>query len=123
MGLRPAVCGALFPGRQHVARRDDAQRVDAPAVGAQYAELEAIDAERLAAAWQPAELLHDEAGHGVEALLLGKLRSEELVDAGHAAHRELPLRLAADVLVVLDVELIVDLAHDLLDDVLDGAQA
>ena len=32
-------------------------------------------------------------------------------------------RLAADVLVVLDVELIVDLADDLLDHVLDGDQA
>ena len=57
---------------------------------------------------------------------LGQLRAEvlvELVDARDAAHRELPLAVAADVLIVLDVELVVDLADDLLDHVLDGAQA
>ena len=52
-----------------------------------------------------------------------RLRAEvfvELLDAGHSAHRELALAIAADVLPVLDVELIVNVADDLLDDVLDG---
>ena len=63
---------------------------------------------------------------GVEALRLREPRAEvvvELRDARDAAHRELRCRVAADVLVVLDIELVVDLADDLLDDVLDGAQS
>src|SRR2546430_14905862 len=108
--------------RQHVARRHHAQRIDAAPIGAQHAELEAIDARDLAAARQPAELLHEQAGDGVEALRLREPRVEVLVelrDARDAAHRELLFRVAADVLAVLDIELAVDLADDLPDDVLD----
>src|SRR4029077_16787439 len=117
---------ALFGGRLHVARREHTQRIDAAPVGAQHAALAALEARGLARARQPPELLHEEAGDGVHALLLGQVRAEVLVeflDARGAAHRELPLGVAADVLIVLDVELIVDVAHDLLDHVLDGAQA
>src|SRR2546430_14736707 len=112
--------------RQHVARRHHAQRIDAAPVGAQHPELEAADARALAAPRQPAELLHEQAGDGVDALGLREPRAEILVElrnAGDTAHRELCFRVAADVLVVLDVELVVDLADDLLDDVLDGAQS
>src|SRR5690348_12784869 len=67
-GPARAVRGPLFR-RLHVARRDHLQGVDAAAVGALHAELEALEAQALAAARQPPELLHDEAGDGVHALL------------------------------------------------------
>ena len=69
---------------------------------------------------------HQQTRHGIEALLLGEVRAEvlvELIDARDAADGELPLRLLADVLIVLDVELVVDLADDLLDHVLDRHEA
>src|SRR6516164_1360150 len=76
---------SLF-GRHDVARRGHAQRIDATAVGAYDAEFEPVDAGGLAAARQPAELLHEQPGDGVEALFLGKVRAEvfvELIDARH----------------------------------------
>ena len=47
----------------------------------------------------------------------------ELVDAGAAAYAELPFALATNVLIVLDVELVVDVADDLLDHVFDRNQS
>src|SRR3979490_3172750 len=102
--------------RPPAARRHHAQRVDAAPIGAQHTELEAIDARGLAAPRQPAELLHEQARDGVEALRFREPRAEVLVelrDARDAAHRELALGVAADVLVILDIELAGDLAHDL----------
>src|SRR5262249_16851039 len=119
------VAGQPLIRRYEIARRNHAQRIDTPAVGARDAELETIDVGRLAAPGQPAELLHDETGHRVEALLLGELRAEilvELVDPRDPADRVLVVRLLADVLVVLDIELIVDLTDDLLDHILDRDQ-
>ncbi len=80
-----------------VAWRHDAQRIDAAPIGARHAELESVDGGRLAPTRQPSQLLHQQPGHGIEALFLGELRAEvlvELVDAGDAAHRVLPVRLA-----------------------------
>ncbi len=90
-----------------------------------HAELERTERDALAAARHAPELLHDQPRDRVE-LALGQLGVEvlvELVDAGAAPHAELPLALAADVLVVLDVELVIDVADDLLDDVLDRDQS
>src|SRR5262245_23891230 len=79
--LSGGAAGGSFIGRgQHVTRCQHAQRIDAAAVGAQYAELEAVDARGLAAARQAAELLHQEPGDGVDALSLGEVRAEELVE-------------------------------------------
>src|SRR5579863_1689858 len=120
-----AAAGGMLFGRQHVARRDHPQRVDPAAIDPHHLEFKAVDAGGLAAARQATQLLHEQTRNGVEALLLGEPRAEvfvELIDAGHAAHRELTLAVATDVLNVLDVELVVDLADDLFDDVLDGDQ-
>src|SRR5207253_7251141 len=71
------------------------------------------------------DLLHEEPRDRVDALGLREPRTEVLVelrDPRDAAHGEMPLGVAADVLVVLDIELVVDLADDLLDDVLDGTE-
>src|SRR4029077_535745 len=117
--------GALIGRRQHIAGREHAQCIDATAVGTLHPELEAIDAGSFAAAREPPELLQQQPRDGVDALSLRKMHSEELVellDARHATHGELGLGVTADVLIVLDVELIIDLADDLLDDILDGAQ-
>src|SRR5262245_37591379 len=72
-------------------RARDAQRLDAPAVGARDAELEAFDRHGLATPRQATELFHHEPGDGVE-LLVVELHAEvlvELVDARDAAHGEL----------------------------------
>src|SRR5581483_7160919 len=109
-----------------VARGNDAQGIDAPPVGTRHPELEPVDAGDLAASRQTPELLHQQAGNGIEALLLGQPRAEvfvEILDPGDPADRVLPVSLLADVLIVLHVEFVVDLAHDLLDHVLDGDQS
>jgi len=82
------------------------------------------DYDRFAAPRHAPELLHDQAGDGVE-LGVGQCRLEilvELVDARATAYAVLPIGIHADVLVVLDVEFVVDVADDLLDDVFDGHQ-
>src|SRR6185437_6432748 len=113
-------------GRRHVTGRYDAQRVDPAPVGSHDPELEPVDGCGLAAPRQPAELLHEQPRHRLEAFLLGKTGAEifvELLDSRHPADQEEALRLLADVLIVLHIELIIDLADDLLDDILDRDQA
>src|SRR6185437_3281038 len=113
-------------GRRHIMRRHDPQGVYPAPVGPRDAELETVDARGLPAPGQPPELLHEQSRHGLEAFLLREAGAEVLVeflDARHPADQEEALGLLADVLVVLDVELVVDLADDLLEDVLDRHQA
>src|ERR1700730_7854823 len=119
-----AVRQTLFR-RNDVLRRHHAQRVDTPAVGTGYPKLEAVDGCGVTSPRQAAKLFHEQTGDGIEAFLFREVRTEifiELVDARDTAHRELPLRLLTDVVIVLDIELIVDLADNLLDHVLDGDQ-
>src|SRR5690606_21574220 len=71
------------------------------------------------------ELAHDEAADGIE-LLVTEIGLEvliELLDRGQRLHREMPLAVAEDVYLVLDVVLVDDLAHDLLEHVLDRHEA
>src|SRR4029079_12580729 len=68
-----------FRRRQDVARRDDAQHVEAAPVGAQHLELQAAEHERFAAAGQPAEEVHREAADRV-VLLVAELAAEVLVE-------------------------------------------
>src|SRR5512139_66817 len=117
--------GDAVVGGRLVLRRGDAHGFHAAPVGAHDAELESVQLDRLATAWQPAEMLRDQPGDGVDGLV-GKRGVEEFVelaDARAPAHQELAVALAADVLLVLDVVFVVDLADDLLDHVLDGDQA
>src|SRR6185312_10892563 len=125
MGSGLAARRPLF-WRYDVLWRYYAQCVDTSAVGARHSELESIDGRGVASTGQATELLHQQPRDGIEALLFGEVRAKILVeffDAGDATHRELTLGLLADVVIVLDIELIVDIAHDLLDDILDRHQA
>src|SRR5205823_11459219 len=78
MAARLSARGPLVR-RQHVARRHHAQRIDAAPVGAQHPELETADARALAAPRQPAELFHEQARDGVDALGFREPRAEILV--------------------------------------------
>src|SRR6185437_37245 len=112
-------------GRRHVAGRYHAQGIDAAAIGSHDPELESVDGRGLPAPRQPAELLHEQPRHGLEAFLLREMGAKvlvELLDPRHATNEEEALRLLADVLIVLDIELIVDVADDLFDDILDRDQ-
>src|SRR6478735_9572751 len=122
---------ALFGGSDAVHggwslwRHRHAHRFDAATVGAHDAEFETLQHHRFAAAWQPAEMLRHQSRHGIDGGI-GELRAEilvEIADAGAAAYQELPVGLAADVLLVLDVVFVIDLAHDLLDHILDRDQS
>src|SRR5574340_1522425 len=87
--------GALFFRRQ--ARH--AHRVQATAVGAQYAEAEAVELHRLAAFGQMAEARYDETTDGIE-FLVREMRAEnlvEVIDLGCGLHAEHALLLADDV--------------------------
>src|SRR5262245_49690273 len=96
--------------RHNVARRDDAQHVDAAAVGTQNLECQPTRHERLAAPRQPAEIVHRQAADRVELLVaeLGAEERVELIDARLRLHRELALAFLADVEIVLDVVLVAD---------------
>ena len=71
------------------------------------------------------ELLHDETGNRVE-FVVRQLDTEVLVELGDrrcTADQKLALGLLADILIVLDVELVVDVADDLLDRIFDSHDA
>ena len=71
------------------------------------------------------EVFHDDARDGVESFVR-PLDTETIVEVGdrrRTAHDELALALFADVLLVFDVELVVDVADDLLDRIFDGDEA
>ncbi len=77
------------------------------------------------AAGQPAELLHQQAADGV-VFFIGKGSGKKFIEIGdrrQRAHREFARTFLADGLIILDVMLIIDLADDLFDDILDGDQA
>ena len=101
------------------------RRVDAAAIEAHDLELAVGELQRLAAARQPAELLHDQARHGVELVVrqFGLEVFVEFVDGRLAAHDVLAFAVLADVHVLVDVVLVVDVADDLLDHVFDGHEA
>src|ERR1700686_4167492 len=105
-------------------RYGHAQAVDAAPVGALHAKLELAERDTLAPARHAPELLHDQAGHGVELTFRQRdvEKLVELVDPGTAAYAELAVGFATDILIVLYIEFIVDVADDLFDDVLDGDQ-
>ncbi len=104
------------------AARLDLQRVQAAAVGAHDAEAEAADRRRLAALGQPAERLQHEAADGVE-LVVGEIGAEVRVEVGDLGLRldaEAAVRLGDDVVLALvEVVLVLDVADDLLEHVLD----
>src|SRR6202011_857988 len=86
--------------RHEITRRDYSQRIDPAPVGAGHPEFDPLDVGSLAAPRQPAELFHQETRHGIEALLLGQLRAEilvELVDPRDTANGVLPVGLLANV--------------------------
>src|SRR5882762_5044122 len=116
----------LVGGRRlDIGWRDHTQKIDAAAIGAQHAKLQLADLNGLSAARQPPELLHQQAADGVE-FLVGKRSPEVLIeirDGSERAHREFTRAFPADRLIVFDVVLIVDLADDLFDDILDGDQS
>src|SRR3984885_8904873 len=119
-GSRASEIGEIRGGRLDSARRDHAQQVDTAAVGAQDAKLHLADGDGLAAARKPSKLLHQEAADGV-VFLVRECRAEVLIELGNGregAHGELAIALPADRLSDLAVVLVVDLSHDLLDDVL-----
>jgi hypothetical protein len=107
-----------------VDRRGDTQQIDAAPIGTQDAKLHRIHLDGLATARQATQLVHEQAADGVE-LFVGKLRVEEsieLIDRRQRMHREFAWPFLANGLIFLDVVFIVDLADDLLDDILDGDQ-
>src|SRR5271170_1299188 len=123
----PALDGgpSLAGARRRVAGRDHAQAVDAAPVGARHPDFKAVDIHRLAATRHVPELLHDQTRDRVE-LLCRQPRPEELIefiDARRALHQVLALAVRADADIVFDVKLIVDVAHDLFDDILNRDQA
>ena len=86
----------------------DAQRIDAAPIGAQHAQFEFADGQRLAAPRQMPEVFHDDARDGVESFVR-PLDAETIVEVGdrrRTAYDELSLALFADVLLVFDVELL-----------------
>src|SRR5438067_1379208 len=66
--------------RHEVPGWDHAQRIDSASVGAGYPEFETVDVGSFAAPRQAAELFHQESGDGIEALFLGQIRIEVLVE-------------------------------------------
>src|SRR3984957_10150376 len=111
-----------FLGRGDVARRGNAQRVHTAPISARHAKLEAINGQELAATRQTPEMLHHESSDRIEAFF-GEIRAEVLIElfhARHAAHGEVARVFGADVVIVLDVKLIIDLTDDLLNDIFDA---
>src|SRR5579864_1670970 len=102
----------------------DAHPVDAPPLGVQDLDGQALDLECLADCRHAADVMHQEAAHGLETLPLN-LDVEpprNLVDAHLAAEDVLPATLVDDRLG-LDVVLVPDFPDDLLEQILDGDQA
>ena len=99
--------------------------MQAPAVGAQHAEAEVVDRRGLAALGQAAERAQHEPADGVE-LVVRERGAEVLVEVGDLGlrlHAEAAVRLRDDVVVALvEVVLVLDVADDLLQHVLDGDQ-
>jgi hypothetical protein len=92
------------------------------AVRAQHLENEAVDRDRLAALRQPPEPADDEAADRIE-ILVGEARVEMVVevrDLGHRLHAVAPAAVEQDVVLgLVEVVLVLDVADDLLDHVLD----
>src|ERR671934_2498867 len=77
----------------------DEQRIDAPAVGAQHLEAQALDVDALAALGKAPEMRDDESAHRVGGLV-GKARAEGGVEVGDLRERldaKAPGRLGDDV--------------------------
>jgi len=77
-------------------------------------ELKAIDGEEFAATRQTPEMLHHESRDRIEAFFR-ESRAEVLIElfhARHAAHGEVARVFRTDVVIVLDVKLVIDLADD-----------
>jgi hypothetical protein len=105
-----------------VARHDHLQGVDPTTISANHSKLDTLDERRLAATRHVTKLLHDEPGHGIE-LPIRPLETEELVellDRRGSSHQVLTIGFLADVLIFFDVELVVDVANDLLYGILDS---
>src|SRR5690606_21309379 len=116
--------------RLAVARAGHQQQLDLARVGAQDLEAQAVELDALAAPGHPAELPGDEAADGVEVALVEPV-AEHVVELGDLGDRAHPVALLAgnaldreDVVALLvEVELVLDVADDLLEDVLDRHQA
>ena len=103
-------------------QRLDLQRVEPAAVRADDAEAVVADVRRLAALGQAAECLQHEPAHRVE-LVVGEVGAEvrvEIADLGLRLHAMATVRLGDDVVLALvEVVLVLDVADDLLQHVLD----
>src|SRR3569832_2222032 len=92
--------GEPLSERDEITGRDHPQRIDTASVGTSDAKFKAGNICGLTAPRQPTELCHQQAGGGVEALFLGQVGAEvlvEFVDARNTPHRVLPIRILADV--------------------------
>src|SRR5947209_3030917 len=66
--------------RHEITRRDHPQRIDTASVGTSDAKFKTGNIRGLTAPRQPSELFHQQAGNGVEALFLGQVGAEVLVE-------------------------------------------
>ena len=105
--------------------RDDAEPAHRAAARQHHRETQTADLDRLAAARHAAELVRDQTADGVE-VVLGQVQAEGFVDAvdrGVAGDAVGAVGQRVDVaFVVAVVELVLDLADDLLEHVLDRDQ-
>src|SRR5690606_38302351 len=100
------------------------QQMHAAAVGVEDAYTESIQLDNLVALGQMAEGVHDQAAEGVE-LLIGEVGIEllvELFDRRQALDQEVAGGQFLDVVLVVDIVLVLDVADDLLQYILDGDQ-
>src|SRR5438128_2576574 len=100
----------------------DLQRIDAPAVGADHPEAEVADRRRFAAFGKAAEALEDQPADGVK-LLVAEVAFEsfvEVADLGLRLDAKAPVRLGDDIVLgFVEIVLVLDVADDLLEHVLD----
>src|SRR5690606_6970369 len=117
----PCAAGVVGSASFAVGLARDLDGLNASSVSAEHSEAEAAEVEILAAARQPAELVHDRPADGV-VLLVAQVRREvlvEVLDPRQAEHVIAPVALVLDRLGLLRVVLVVDIADDLLEDMLD----
>src|SRR2546421_9182567 len=118
MGTAP-----IYPSRFWLV---DEQRIDAPAVGAQHLEAQALDADGLPALGQATKVRDDKPADRVGSLV-GKLRAERGVEVGDLRERldaKTAARLGDDVVGgFVEVVLVLDLADDLLEHIFDRDEA